>query len=255
MPWFRSNPEAAWERTLRENRRVAARLDGTFVPVEKLAHEHLPKRTCCENITSFFRASSGPGWALVGDSGHVKDPLAGQGIRDALRYGRLLGEMVSPVLKDPAALDEQLRAWELRRDRDCLDAYLWGNQMSRSDLELEAMWSVVIRVLGDDRLAGRSNVSVAFSRMKNLRQTIDPRAMARIGLEALANPERDRRELARTLLNDLRIETSMWLASRRRGFRRRQPTLAERQNWQWPPQKSDRSEATAATPKSELLAA
>ncbi|MGI8805626.1 MAG: NAD(P)/FAD-dependent oxidoreductase [Thermoleophilaceae bacterium] len=33
----------------------------------------------------FFRQSAGPGWVLVGDAGHFKDPTPGQGISDALR--------------------------------------------------------------------------------------------------------------------------------------------------------------------------
>ena len=33
----------------------------------------------------YFRESAGPGWVLVGDAGHFKDPTPGQGIADALR--------------------------------------------------------------------------------------------------------------------------------------------------------------------------
>ena len=35
--------------------------------------------------TGFFREATGPGWALIGDAGHFKDPTPGQGIADALR--------------------------------------------------------------------------------------------------------------------------------------------------------------------------
>ena len=52
---------------------------------------------------AFFRASSGPGWALAGDAGHFKDPVTGQGMRDAMFAGRTLAEQVLPVLDDPAA--------------------------------------------------------------------------------------------------------------------------------------------------------
>src|SRR5207248_777077 len=31
----------------------------------------------------YFREASGPGWVLVGDAGHFKDPAAGRGIGDA----------------------------------------------------------------------------------------------------------------------------------------------------------------------------
>src|SRR5262249_47709914 len=68
------------------------------------------------------------GWALPGDAGHFKDPVTAQGIRDALHYGRLLGEMVAPVLDDPQALDHRLGTWERRRELECLAIYQWTNR-------------------------------------------------------------------------------------------------------------------------------
>ena len=44
--------------------------------------------------------------------GHFKDPVTAQGIRDALRFGRLLGEAAAPVLDDPRRLDAALARWE-----------------------------------------------------------------------------------------------------------------------------------------------
>jgi hypothetical protein len=37
------------------------------------------------DLSSYFRRSSGPGWALPGDAGHFKDPITAQGIRDPAR--------------------------------------------------------------------------------------------------------------------------------------------------------------------------
>lgn len=44
--------------------------------------------------TGFFRQSWGPGWALVGDAAHFKDPLTAHGITDALRDATLLAGAV-----------------------------------------------------------------------------------------------------------------------------------------------------------------
>lgn len=82
---------------------------------------------------SYFRRSSGPGWALPGDSGHFKDPVTAQGIRDALRFGRLLGAACAPVLDNPRALDQALRSWERRRERECLETYQWTNLLGRAE--------------------------------------------------------------------------------------------------------------------------
>ena len=121
---FRADPLAAFERTLAELPLMAERLDGsTRVTKIRTSYEHHP----------FFRASSGPGWALVGDAGHFKDPVIAQGIRDALRFGRLLGEAAAPALDDPALLDAALWDWERNRDAECLDSYQWGNRLGLGD--------------------------------------------------------------------------------------------------------------------------
>ncbi|MGW9266845.1 NAD(P)/FAD-dependent oxidoreductase [Gordonia terrae] len=85
----------------------------------------------CTGIESYFRRSSGPGWALPGDAGHFKDPVTAQGIRDAYRYGRLLGEDLAPVLRnrdpDPDAVDMATAAWARRREQECVEIYQWTN--------------------------------------------------------------------------------------------------------------------------------
>ncbi|MFD1813616.1 NAD(P)/FAD-dependent oxidoreductase [Rhodococcus gannanensis] len=86
----------------------------------------------CTGIESYFRRSSGPGWALPGDAGHFKDPVTAQGIRDGYRYGRLLGEALAPVLASRAgvtasAIDEATAQWAATRERDCIEIYQWTN--------------------------------------------------------------------------------------------------------------------------------
>ncbi|WP_024805524.1 NAD(P)/FAD-dependent oxidoreductase [Nocardia sp. BMG51109] len=92
-------------------------------------------------LASYFRRSSGPGWALPGDAGHFKDPVTAQGIRDALHYGRLLGEAVAPVLDDARRLDDAVAAWDRRRVRECREIYHWTNRLARGEtmrpLEIE----------------------------------------------------------------------------------------------------------------------
>lgn len=42
------------------------------------------------DVPNFFRSCEGEGWALVGDAGHHKDPITGQGMSDALHDAELL---------------------------------------------------------------------------------------------------------------------------------------------------------------------
>lgn len=84
-------------------------------------------------LSSYFRRSSGPGWALAGDAGHFKDPITAQGIRDALRFGRLLAERTAAELDDAGRLDPALAEWERRRDDECHETYEWTNYVARAD--------------------------------------------------------------------------------------------------------------------------
>jgi len=77
----------------------------------------------------YFREATGPGWALVGDAGHFKDPTPGQGISDALRQAERLAAAIAPVHLDPLALDESLRRWWKWRDRDAREMYWFGSDL------------------------------------------------------------------------------------------------------------------------------
>lgn len=118
----RRDPEGYWEAKLARHPGTADRIAGA---------ENQTKLRSTGETPAFFRASSGPGWALAGDAGHFKDPVIGQGMRDAMWMGRTLAEAAAPALDDAAALDRATRAWEAARDRECLPAYHWGNSETR----------------------------------------------------------------------------------------------------------------------------
>jgi len=121
---FEGDLQGEYERTVRAVPELADRLDGATLE-SKVRHT--------VSTPSYFRRSSGPGWVLVGDAGHFKDPVTAQGIRDALRYARLLGEMAAPLLDYPRRTDRMLRLWERVRDRDCMETYQWTNRLSRGE--------------------------------------------------------------------------------------------------------------------------
>jgi 2-polyprenyl-6-methoxyphenol hydroxylase-like FAD-dependent oxidoreductase len=63
-----------------------------------------------------FRASHGPGWALVGDAGVVMDSISAQGITNALRDAELLAEAVAAGLGGVRPLTAALADHQRRRD-------------------------------------------------------------------------------------------------------------------------------------------
>ncbi|MEU2122585.1 NAD(P)/FAD-dependent oxidoreductase [Nocardia niwae] len=138
--------------------------------IERLPGLQLRLRDChrvgrvrsATRLASYFRRSTGPGWALPGDAGHFKDPVTAQGIRDALRYGRLLGELAAPALDDPEHLDTALAAWEQLRDRECLGVYQWTNRLARGTAMRPLEIELYRRAAGDPALADA--VTEIFSR-------------------------------------------------------------------------------------------
>jgi 2-polyprenyl-6-methoxyphenol hydroxylase-like FAD-dependent oxidoreductase len=75
------------------------------------------------NYPLYFRESAGPGWALVGDAGHFKDPVAGQGICDAFRQAERLAADITSGLGSATPLDKILADWWAWRDADAIDKH------------------------------------------------------------------------------------------------------------------------------------
>ncbi len=65
----------------------------------------------------FLKQAWGPGWALVGDAGHWKDPLSTHGITAALRDAELLAGAVTTTPEPGAPQHEALTDYQAQRDR------------------------------------------------------------------------------------------------------------------------------------------
>jgi hypothetical protein len=82
------------------------------------------------NMRGFFRQSAGPGWVLVGDAGHFKDPTPGQGIADALRQAERLAREIERALGGGnGGPDDVLRAWWRWRDEDAWEMYWFADDL------------------------------------------------------------------------------------------------------------------------------
>jgi 2-polyprenyl-6-methoxyphenol hydroxylase-like FAD-dependent oxidoreductase len=93
----------------------------------------------------FFRQSAGPGWALIGDAGHFKDPTPGQGISDALRQATALAPAIAGSVD--GAGDDPLRAWWRWRDRESWEMYWFAQQMANS------AWAPLLSETANSRFA------------------------------------------------------------------------------------------------------
>jgi menaquinone-9 beta-reductase len=117
----RADREAVYEAGLRAWPKLHAGVNG--------ARRDGPIHTMA-NTSCFFRPSAGPGWVLVGDAGHFKDPTPGQGIGDALRQSEKLAEAITRALdSDQDEADEILRQWWRWRDQDAWEMYWFAYDM------------------------------------------------------------------------------------------------------------------------------
>jgi len=196
---FRTDLAGEYARTVRSIPALVQRLEGC---------RQATKVRSATGIASYFRRSTGPGWALAGDAGHFKDPVTAQGIRDALRYGRRLGEVAAPLLEDSVLLDRALRDWERERERDCLEVYQWTNLLARgeplSPLEIE-----LYREAQDDPQLARRMADV-FARSARPADVLTARRTARLAARALGRRSGARIATLTTMGRELAVAGRDW---------------------------------------------
>ncbi len=243
VSWARRDPEGYWGAKLEVHPGVAKRCAGAT---------GLTKLRSTGDTPAFFRASTGPGWALAGDAGHFKDPVIGQGMRDAMWMGRTLAESVAPALDDPAALDRAARRWEHERDRECLPAYHWGNAETR----VQAVSPVFRAVIAALPVDGPPTVGDVFARNRTPQQVLTLPRLARATASAVraAGPG-----VLPGALADLRTELRVRRELRAGRFRATGPISgSEHPGAKWPqppkPRAGDPPPAPPAAEPSEELA-
>lgn len=63
-----------------------------------------------------YRRPYGPGWALVGDAGYLKDPITGLGISDAFRDAELLSDALAAGFSGQRPMEAALVGYERQRN-------------------------------------------------------------------------------------------------------------------------------------------
>lgn len=74
-------------------------------------------------MPNFLRKPFGPGWALVGDAGHTKDPITFQGISDAFRDAELCATAVDEAFEGGRPYADAMAAYHHTRDEQVLPIY------------------------------------------------------------------------------------------------------------------------------------
>jgi 2-polyprenyl-6-methoxyphenol hydroxylase-like FAD-dependent oxidoreductase len=160
----------------------------------------------------FLRESAGPGWVLVGDAGHFKDPTPGQGISDALRQVEQLSpEIVAGVRQGD--LDARMQAWWRWRDDDAFEKHWFASDLGRAGPVLTVEREILSRLVSTPR--GQDMfIEILNHRVKPSR-ALTPTRLVAATARLLARRGTDRRQV----LRDAR--TLVAQEGRRRMLRRR----------------------------------
>jgi menaquinone-9 beta-reductase len=137
----RADRETALTSALRGWPELNACLDGAqrVGPVQMLSRWH-----------GFFREATGPGWVLVGDAGHFKDPTPGQGIADALRQAEALAPAIAQALD--GAGEAPLHDWWSWRDQDAWEMYWYAHDIGAPGETPPLMREIERRIATDDEM-------------------------------------------------------------------------------------------------------
>jgi hypothetical protein len=129
---------------------------GTCPPLASLLRqaERIGEPILVAKWQGYFRESAGPGWALVGDAGHFKDPTPGQGISDALRQAEQLASFITAGFRN-GTLDHQLQAYWRWRDQDSAKEYWWAQDLGRGG-KVSPLRSKIFGEISKDPVARRA---------------------------------------------------------------------------------------------------
>jgi flavin-dependent dehydrogenase len=145
------------------------------------------------NWHGFFRQATGPGWVLIGDAGHFKDPTPGQGISDALHQAETLAPTIERSLDRGS--ERPLRSWWRRRDRESMDMYWFAHQIGESSFAPLLSQTVNARLATDPELVDR--FLRVLGRDLPASQLLTPPTVASVVAETLQKNPGRRREILR----------------------------------------------------------
>jgi menaquinone-9 beta-reductase len=224
----RKDPEGVWEEFTRRHPGWGERIAGAT---------NLSKLRSTADVPAYFRPSSGPGWALAGDAGHFKDPVIGNGQRDAMWMGHTLGTMAADALDDPAALDAALRRYEQARDEECLSAYHFANSETR--IQPQSPVLIALARKAAKRKDPDADLSDVFQRVRDQQDVLPISRLAQGLALAVGHDLRHRpRALPETLRGataDLWTDIQVRAEARAKRFRStRQVKGSEHPGWTWP---------------------
>jgi 2-polyprenyl-6-methoxyphenol hydroxylase-like FAD-dependent oxidoreductase len=99
-----------------------------FAPRVRAARRETPFAGA--TLPNFFRKPYGPGWALVGDAGYIKDAITAQGITDAFHDAERVAGALDEAFAGKRSFDAAMDDAQQVRDRHVLPMYEFTCQLA-----------------------------------------------------------------------------------------------------------------------------
>lgn len=107
------------------------------------------------DLANYFRVPHGPGWALVGDAGHHKDPITGRGIADALRHAALLATALDRARRGDTIWADALGEYHSARDAQTRALYDFTVDRPPAGVDAPTWTTYLGRALADPAFLSR----------------------------------------------------------------------------------------------------
>jgi 2-polyprenyl-6-methoxyphenol hydroxylase-like FAD-dependent oxidoreductase len=115
-------------------------------------------------VPNYFRQPFGPGWALVGDAGYIKDPITAQGISDAFIDAEALTAALDDGWSRRRSLDDALAAYHASRDQRVKPMYDFTCQMAMLEPPPPEMQQLFAALRGDQEATNQFYSAITGSR-------------------------------------------------------------------------------------------
>jgi 2-polyprenyl-6-methoxyphenol hydroxylase-like FAD-dependent oxidoreductase len=168
-------------------------------------------------MPGYFRESAGPGWVLIGDAGHFKDPTLGQGISDALRQSERLAARLDVAAAGAEAVDDVTRRWWRWRDRDACAMYWFSSDFARAG-ELTLLERSLLRQISRGTTVRQRFVDDVLSHRRSPYEVITPGVVLKAAWPVLREGGPPARQLLRELRTRARDEVVRQYRNRRRCY-------------------------------------
>jgi 2-polyprenyl-6-methoxyphenol hydroxylase-like FAD-dependent oxidoreductase len=106
-------------------------------------------------LPNYFRKPYGPGWALVGDAGYIKDSITAQGITDAFHDAERCAAALDTVFTGARSFEDAMADYQRTRDEHAVPMYEFTCQLAAMEPPPPEMQQLLAAIHGKQEAMDR----------------------------------------------------------------------------------------------------